>query len=104
MYDAGMEGVDDNICKACHAEVGTLYHSCCSCQASAALMKSSGKHRDILHTAQSCSMSLQSHHLLWPDGAEGFRLASSSSVERPTLMEPLVGVPERARKGVAGLR
>ena len=37
MYEAGMPGVSDDICKACHKQIGTLYHRCCECEASAGL-------------------------------------------------------------------
>ena len=31
MYEAGMDGVDSNVCQVCHDQVGTLYHRCCGC-------------------------------------------------------------------------
>ena len=53
MFDAGLPGVEDNICKACHDQVGTLYHRCCGCSATEKLMEHSNRHKDILDIARS---------------------------------------------------
>ena len=52
MHEAGMAGVEDDICKACNDALGTLYHRCCGCSANAVLMSCS-KHAAILNVAQS---------------------------------------------------
>ena len=53
MYAAGFEGDEDDLCRACHGHVGSLYHRCCACPALAGLRGSSKKHQDILSVAQS---------------------------------------------------
>ena len=55
MYEAGFAGIIDNTCKACHDQVGTLYHRCCGCPSLLGLMEASAsrKHRNILSVAQS---------------------------------------------------
>ena len=53
MYAAGFEGVEDDLCRACHGQVGSLYHRCCACPALTGLRRSSKKHKDILSVAQS---------------------------------------------------
>ena len=55
MYEAGMPGVSDDICKACHKQRGTLYHRCCECEASAGLRMRTSKHRGILDLGPVCS-------------------------------------------------
>ena len=53
LFEAGVAGIEDDTCKACHDGKGTLYHRCCGCSSLAWLMDASTKHRSILDTAQS---------------------------------------------------
>ena len=48
MFEAGLPGVDDSLCKVCHGQTGTLYHRCCGCPGLLHLMEASTCHTDIL--------------------------------------------------------
>ena len=52
MHAEQLPGVEDDICKACNAAVGTLYHRCCECPATVDIGRRS-RHHNILSTAQS---------------------------------------------------
>ena len=53
MHEAGFAGVEDSTCRACNDLVGSLYHRCCGCSASADLRRRNPKHQAILNIAQS---------------------------------------------------
>ena len=53
MHEAGFAGVEDSTCRACNDLVGSLYHRCCGCSASADLRRRNPKHQAILNVAQS---------------------------------------------------
>ena len=55
MHAAELRGVTDDACKACHDQVGTLYHRCCGCSKLRPLMDSpeGQKHNIILGEAAS---------------------------------------------------
>jgi hypothetical protein len=68
MFEAGMRGVEDDVCKSGHDQVGSLYHRCCGCSASRQLMEASTRHQDILHMAKSavhCQLPLFQHGVPW---------------------------------------
>ena len=53
MFGAGLAGVDDDMCKVCHDQVGDLYHRCCGCSGLSKAFEGHAKHREILGVAQS---------------------------------------------------
>jgi ribonuclease HI len=73
-----MPGVDDNVCKACHSEIGSLHHRCCGCVVSAGLMQTA-KHQGILRVAQSA---LHGHESLFQHGVP--------HIQTPSIPPPFV--------------
>ena len=64
MHEAGLQGVDDDLCQVCHLSTGTLLHRCASCPGLHSLIAEHATVSDIVNTANSavnCNDSLFQH-------------------------------------------